>query len=221
MEDPLKIEQPIEPINSLLHATPLRWLCGIVLAPLFFCLLTPTRVAGDGYQARAASGSHRLKIRGVLKHQTSLNEAWLDDLAQSILEESRKNALDPMLLLAVIHVESTFDHQAVSSQGAQGLMQLLPVAVRALVEERKLPPSSAHRNLKDPLLNVKLGASYLAHLKEHFGDLKLALTAYNAGPTWTRNKIAARETISFAYADKVLSVQRWFENNHTRSESAG
>jgi hypothetical protein len=38
---------------------------------------------------------------------------------------------------------------------------------------------SAYRNLKNPLLKVKLGASYLAHLKEHFGDLKIALIAYN------------------------------------------
>lgn len=198
-----------------------RWLCVLVLAPLFFCLLTPMRSAGDGYQARAATESHLLKIRGVLAQQTGLDEVLLDKLAQSILEESRKHALDPMLLLAVIHVESAFDHQAVSSQGAQGLMQLLPVAVAALVEERKIPPSSAFRNLKDPVHNVKLGASYLAYMKEHFGDLKIALTAYNAGPTRTRKKIEARETISFAYADKVLSVQRWLESEHAIDESAG
>ena len=208
-------------INYLLQLSPRRWLYGIVLASLFFCLLTPTRVAGDGYQARAATQSHMLKIRRVLAYQTSLREALLDDLAQSILEESRKNSLDPMLLLAVIHVESGFDHQAVSSRGAQGLMQLLPVALAALVEESKLPLSSVRRNLKDPLINVKLGASYLAHLKEHFGDWKIALTAYNAGPTWMRKKIEARETISFAYADKVLSVQRWLENKLAMSESAG
>jgi soluble lytic murein transglycosylase-like protein len=198
-----------------------RRLCALVLAPLVFCLLTPMRSAGDGYQARAATESHLLRIRGVLAQRTGLDEVLLDKLAQSVLEESRKHALDPMLLLAVIHVESAFDHRAVSSQGAQGLMQLLPVAVAALIEERKIPPSSAFRNLKDPVHNVKLGASYLASMKEHFGDLKIALTAYNAGPTRTRKKIAARETISFAYADRVLSVQRWLENEHATGESAG
>jgi len=216
----LKIERPIKWMNDLLQRSPRRWFRGVVLAPLFFCVLTPTRSAGDSYQARAATESHRLKIRGVLEHQAIAGEALLDNLARSILEESKENALDPMLLLAVIHVESAFDDQAVSSKGAQGLMQVLPVTVAALIEERKLPPSTAQRNLKDPLLNVKLGASYLAHLKEHFGDVKIALTAYNAGPTWTRKKIAARETISFAYADKVLSVQRRFENQ-AMSESAG
>ena len=189
-----------------------RWFHGIVFAPIFFCLLTPARSAGDGYQSRAATESHLIKIRGVLEHEADLSETLLDDLAQSILVESRKHALDPMLLLAVIQVESAFDQRAISSRGAQGLMQVLPVAVAELVEERKLPPSSAYRNLTDPLLNVKLGASYLAHLKEDFGDLKIALTAYNAGPTWTRKKIEARETISFAYADKVLSVRRFLVN---------
>jgi soluble lytic murein transglycosylase len=98
-------------------------------------------------------------------------------------------------------------------------MQLLPAAVAALVEERKIPPSSAYRNLKDPSHNVKLGASYLAYMMERFGDLKIALTAYNAGPTWTRKKIEARETLSFAYADKVLAVQHWLENEHAMDEA--
>lgn len=189
-----------------------RWFPGIVLAPLFFCLLAPTRSAGDGYQSRAATESHLIKIRGVLEREATLSETLVEDLAQSVLAESRMHALDPMLLLAVIQVESAFDHQAVSSRGAQGLMQVLPVAVAELVEEKKLPPSSAYRNLTDPSLNVKLGASYLAHLKEDFGDLKIALTAYNAGPTWTRKKIEASGTISFAYADKVLSVRRFLVN---------
>lgn len=196
-----------------------RWLCGIVLGAAFFCLPVPTRSAGDGYQARAATQSHLLKIRSVLAQRTGLGEALLDNLAQSVLEESGKNALDPMLLLAVIHVESAFNHQAVSPKGAQGLMQLLPAAVAALVEERKIPPSSAYRNLKDPSHNVKLGASYLAYMMERFGDLKIALTAYNAGPTWTRKKIEARETLSFAYADKVLAVQHWLENEHAMDEA--
>src|SRR5437773_491673 len=70
-------------------------------------------------------------------------------------------------------------------------------------------------NLIDPLVNVKVGASYLAHLKEMFGDLKVALTAYNSGPTWVSKRLAAGERLPLAYASKVLTTQRTLENRLT------
>jgi len=84
----------------------------------------------------------------------------LADLARGILEASEKNALDPVLVLAVIQVESRFDHKAVSPRGAQGLMQVKPVVVAALIDEGKIHPQQRHRSLKDPLVNVQVGASY-------------------------------------------------------------
>ncbi len=87
-------------------------------------------------------------------------------LAHRILQESEKNSLDPVLILALIQVESQFDHNAVSPDGAQGLMQIKPVVITELVEEGKIP-ARAQRNLKDPLVNVQVGVSYLAHLNDN------------------------------------------------------
>jgi soluble lytic murein transglycosylase-like protein len=81
--------------------------------------------------------------------------------------------LDPVLVSAIIEVESGFDPGAVSAKGAVGLMQVLPETA-ALVGF----PEAA-----DPARNLEAGCRYLASLLESFGgDVELALAAYNAGP---------------------------------------
>ncbi len=85
-----------------------------------------------------------------------------------------KYSLDPALVKAVIHAESQFDPWAVSPKGAIGLMQLDPITVKEL-------------GVKDPFNpqhNIDGGVRYLKDLLDTFeGDPKLALAAYNAGPT--------------------------------------
>jgi soluble lytic murein transglycosylase-like protein len=85
---------------------------------------------------------------------------------------ARRYGLTPALLHAVIRTESAYDHSAVSSAGAQGLMQLMPA-------------TAARYGVKDsfdPVENVRGGAAYLRDLLDMFGqDLQLALAGYNAG----------------------------------------
>jgi soluble lytic murein transglycosylase-like protein len=86
----------------------------------------------------------------------------------------RKYALDPALVKAVIHAESQFDPKAVSPKGAVGLMQLNPITIREL-------------GIVDPFNprhNIFGGVRRLRDLLDAFeGDPKLALAAYNAGPS--------------------------------------
>jgi hypothetical protein len=108
-------------------------------------------------------------------------------VARTILDEARRAAVDPLLVVALIHVESSFDPHAVSPAGAVGLMQLLVPTMTAEAARWRLGSS-------DPLdapANVQAGVRYLARLVDAFGDLDLALMAYNAGPNRIRGHLRA------------------------------
>lgn len=92
--------------------------------------------------------------------------------------------LDPMLLAAVIQVESGFRSEAVSQKGAVGLMQIMPDTAAWLGEQTS--QSISAENLFDPSVNVALGAHYLKYLFDRFPTEYAALAAYNAGPTNAR-----------------------------------
>jgi soluble lytic murein transglycosylase len=143
-------------------------------------------------------------------------------VAETIWQESRKYSLDPMLVLAVIKVESEFQSGAVSTYGARGLMQLRPDVAHALAEETDLDAWENENSLHDPVTNIKLGAYYLGQLKEKFGDLKLALTAYNRGPTWVQRMIESKTALPLDYARKVLNASHNYrEQGRQSSASSG
>jgi hypothetical protein len=99
-------------------------------------------------------------------------------LADVIYEEARAASLDPFFVLAVIAVESGFDHEAESERGARGLMQLRPSTLRGEAARSRLEGADPD----DPVLNVRAGVRYLRRLVRAFGSTDLALMAYNAGP---------------------------------------
>ena len=89
-----------------------------------------------------------------------------------VWDEARRHDIDPEFALAVMEVESTFDRFAVSSAGAQGLMQVMPFWKRELGREDD--------NLSDPRTNVRYGMTILAHyLEREQGDAVRALTRYH------------------------------------------
>jgi len=93
-------------------------------------------------------------------------------IPDSIKAAAERHRLPESLISAVIFVESGFDHAAVSSKGARGLMQLMP-ATSAMIGV-----SDPH----NPDQNIDAGASHLRAMLDTFkGDLPLALAAYNAG----------------------------------------
>lgn len=104
--------------------------------------------------------------------------------AQAISEESERLGYDPLLFLALIHIESFYDHLALSPVGAEGLMQLMPPTAEWMASRLQLRWDEGHTF--DPVLNVRLGAHYLAYLHREFGRMDYALTAYNRGPHATR-----------------------------------
>src|SRR5215468_1138137 len=95
------------------------------------------------------------------------------NLADLVNTASATYRLDPDLVNSVINAESGFNTRAVSSKGAQGLMQLMPGTAGRLGVTNPL----------DPKDNVTGGTRYLRLLLERYNfDLVKALAAYNAGP---------------------------------------
>ncbi|MBI2360711.1 MAG: lytic transglycosylase domain-containing protein [Deltaproteobacteria bacterium] len=160
-------------------------------------------------QAEAALQHDALQIYTVLKSNAiGLSESSLWDVARTILAESRKHAIDPTLVLAMIEVESSFRHRAVSRRGARGLMQLRPIVAVAFAEEAEVEIKDAKKSLEDPVVNIRLGVFYLGYLKKIFTDLEVALTAYNWGPTRVRKHISSGKELQRSYASRVLSAYR-------------
>jgi hypothetical protein len=152
----------------------------------------------------------------ITMSSTSLSPAERERAEQymGLVEEAaRKYRVDPTLVLAVIWVESRFDRDARSSAGARGLMQLMPPTARGLARELNWRPRSYY----DEKFNVHGGTYLLAqNLKRFKGDTKLALAAYNAGPSavkrWQRERGRLPTSVQ-GYVDKVLVAQTYFAAN--------
>jgi len=94
------------------------------------------------------------------------------EILQLIKQLSSKYQVPFELILSLVKVESDFNPQAISPKGAMGLMQLMPSTATFL----------GVQNPFDPQENLEAGIRYFKTLLEKFGDLSLALAAYNAGP---------------------------------------
>lgn len=84
---------------------------------------------------------------------------------------ARKHGVPEDLFLRLVQQESGWNHAAVSTKGATGLAQLMPGTAELL-----------NVDMQDPVDNLDGGAKYLRRMYDRFGDWKLALAAYNAGP---------------------------------------
>jgi soluble lytic murein transglycosylase-like protein len=115
--------------------------------------------------------------RTVCEKATDLGEACAA-VASAVAEEAQLAGLDPVLVLAIIEVESGWDPDAVSTADAHGLMQLLLPTLENEATVTALDSVDAH----DPVVNVRAGVRFFGRLVRQFSDPDLAMVAYNAGP---------------------------------------
>ena len=142
----------------------------------------------------------------ISKHYTGLDEKSAVRIPELILVESKKYGYDPLFLTALIITESSFYNWAKSNRGARGLMQLKPATAIALASETHLK-WRGNRTLFDPEKNIALGAYYLNKMVSRFGNLTLALEAYNHGPS-RLSKYLRKGYQPKRYSKKVLKNYR-------------
>jgi soluble lytic murein transglycosylase-like protein len=148
-------------------------------------------------------------IREILKvlesQPTGLANVTKEELAEVIYEEANRYNHDPKFILALIAIESEFKNWSVSEQGAKGLMQIMPYVAKSLAHELGIE-WSGDRTLFNPYLNVRIGSYYLFQLIKEFNDPRLALAAYNYGPTYIKGLKERNEKIPTHYFYKIWTV---------------
>jgi soluble lytic murein transglycosylase-like protein len=141
----------------------------------------PARAAAEGQEPAQSAGT--------------LEETPYDDIISAV---SEAHGVDPLLVRALIRVESNYQPRARSRKGAMGLMQLMPSVAR----------NYNVQNPFDPRANIEAGIKHLKSLIDRLG-VELALAAYNAGEGAVAkfNGIPPyRETRT--YVSKILSLAR-------------
>lgn len=142
------------------------------------------------------------QLRTKLKYAASVNPAEFEQLIKTC---SDKYGVNTSLIKAVIHAESGYNPNAVSSKGAGGLMQLMPATAKDLKVADRFNP-------KD---NVEGGVKYLRFLLDTFnGDVSLAVAAYNAG----LSRVAKYGGIppyneTRTYVNRVLSYMKSYQES--------
>jgi len=116
------------------------------------------------------------------------NSSWLGRWIYPIRYEkdiavSAKNyGVDPVLIAAIIRVETNFNPDKTSKKGAIGLMQLMPDTAKWIVDRAGYAEETA-KSLHRADVNIEVGAWYLRSLFDQFDGNRIAvLAAYNAGP---------------------------------------
>jgi soluble lytic murein transglycosylase len=128
------------------------------------------------------------------------------DVYNKIISDAAKRFdVDQALIKAVIHAESCFDPNAVSSKGARGLMQIMPHNDASLNISKPFDPSQ----------NIMGGTRYLKRMLTRYNEkLALALAAYNAGPSAVDkyNKIPPYEETQ-TYVERVMSLYSRYKSS--------
>ncbi len=155
------------------------------------------------------------QIFDVISHySTGLDLDLLNQIPQWIYEESRKYDYDPLLLTALIVTESSFNNWAKSHRGALGLMQIRPRTGHAMATEVNLKWEGKPTLFK-PDSNIALGTYYLNKLQNRFNnDVRLALEAYNHGPTRLQRYIQQGKRLPADYSTKVLKIYDLIRSNN-------
>jgi len=140
----------------------------MVMYQLLFTLLNE-RLSNNSDSTTQADAADVTATAGSTKNTETVSGKF----SEIITAAAEKYDVDASLIKAVIKAESNFDADAVSSSGAQGLMQLMPATAKSLGVDDPF----------DPEQNIFGGTKFLHRLLDKYNNnVSLALAAYNAGP---------------------------------------
>ena len=101
------------------------------------------------------------------------------EYSEYVKKYAKEYDVDKYLIFAIIKAESNFDQDAVSHREAKGLMQLMYSTAEDIA--KKVNVDLNEENVLEPDININLGTKYISMLIQKYGNINLALAAYNAG----------------------------------------
>ena len=115
-------------------------------------------------------------------------------IAKEIIKSADRFGFDPIFLVAVIQNESSFNPTRVGGAGEIGLMQIKPDTAEWIADVYDINYKNA-KSLRDPVMNIRLGAALLDKLRHQFdsGKGRLYVSAYNIGAKKTRTLVSDKK----------------------------
>jgi soluble lytic murein transglycosylase len=164
---------------------------------------------GSLYKKSAVrSGEQISRVNGAVYRWTRelLPKKFRSDsqrIAQAVIDVSLKYKFDPILVLAVIQTESSFNPVMIGGVGEIGLMQIRPETAQWLAKKKGIK-WTGKESLRDPVFNIKIGCAYIEWLRERFDShAGLYLAAYNMGPSNVRNLLEEKKWPK-EYASRIM-----------------
>ena len=138
------------------------------------------------------------------------------DYEEYVQKYSQQDNVDENLVYALIKAESNFNANAQSSKGAIGLMQLMETTAQDVCKRMDLNISNNElkEKLLEPEININIGTKYLSILIQQYGNVEIAITAYNAGIGTVDNWI--EKDIIKADGSNVEKIPYKETNNYVR-----
>ena len=138
------------------------------------------------------------------------------DYEEYVQKYSQQYNVDENLVYAIIKAESNFNANAQSSKGAIGLMQLMETTAQDVCKRMDLNISNNElkEKLLEPEININIGTKYLSILIQQYGNVEIAITAYNAGIGTVDNWI--EKDIIKADGSNVEKIPYKETNNYVR-----
>ena len=150
-------------------------------------------------QARATDGAREREQRAVTEYiarRYRVSDQAVSGFVETAYQAGAEYSLDPLLILAVVAIESRYNPVAESTVGAKGLMQVIPK-----YHLEKLADHGGEQSLLDPYVNIMVGSRILREYQRRLGDTEAALQMY-AG---------AFDEPTSTYANKVLAEKARLE----------
>jgi soluble lytic murein transglycosylase-like protein len=131
----------------------------------------------------------------ILVLKPSIDRPLAREIAKSLAIRAREHRRDPDLVLAMMDVESNFNPNAISPVGAVGLMQIMPVWKKDF---------GIDKDLHDVDTSINYGLTILSTYEKVYGNIDMALTAYNRGPSVVNADMRHGKSPWNGYSQSVL-----------------